>query len=103
LIALDNDFDFDFDDLLSRWRMRNAFTPKELAIVFWRLGVHNVHFQPNYFRVSIRRVHERYQLESLEKWKLLKIWPVLLSSQKQWCRTRRRDGNELPDSRVVMS
>lgn len=95
---IEQDNEFDFEQMRLRWRTRGAFSPNELVVLFWRLQEQGIDFAPSAFTVPIKRKKERSQLKTMAQWKLMRIWLALSSSQCRWCRNHRVDGAELPPS-----
>lgn len=79
LAHIDTQFDIlTFVDYLHR---RGAFTPKQLALLFWRLDKHCIACVQSDFKITIRRNREKEQLRALKDWQLERLLPCLSESQ----------------------
>jgi len=76
--------DFDVDSFVSYFKERGAFTPKQLAFLFWRLGHHKIPCQPADFKMTIKRNREKDQLLALRDFQIAAISPCLSSAQKKF-------------------
>jgi len=63
---------------------RDAFTPNQLALLFWRLDQHEIEYSPRDFKIVIRRDREKNQLRQMEDWKIKKLWASMSTSQRTW-------------------
>ncbi|UTH73228.1 hypothetical protein [Chromobacterium sp. IIBBL 290-4] len=77
---------FDINSFISYVLDRDAFTPNQLALLFWRLDQHEIEYSPRDFKLTIRRDREKNQLRQMEDWKLQKLWPSMSTSQHTWVR-----------------
>lgn len=75
---------FDIESFISYVIDRDAFTPNQLALLFWRLDQHQIDYMPSDFKLAIRRDREKAQLRQMEAWKLGKLWRAMSSSQQRW-------------------
>jgi len=82
------DVDFDIDSFVQYYSEREAFTPKQMAVLIWRMERHGMQIKPQYFKVSIKRGREQDQLLQMEGWKLVKLRPFLSPSQLKWIGVR---------------
>ena len=82
LSALDDEFDI--DSFIGYVQDRGAFTPNQLALLFWRLNRNNVEYAPADFRLTIRRNREKDQLRAMKSWRIGRLWPALSPSQRNW-------------------
>lgn len=73
---------FDLEDFIAYYDRREAFTPKQMALLQWRFEVRCVAHEPQHFRVSLRRGREQAQLLEMPSWKVRKLWPYLSASQR---------------------
>ncbi|MEN9503728.1 MAG: hypothetical protein RI964_3013 [Pseudomonadota bacterium] len=80
------DKDFDVDSFISYVIDREAFTPKQLSLLFWRLDKHEINYSPRDFKIIIRREREKDQLRNMDSWKLRKLWKSMSPSQQKWVR-----------------
>jgi hypothetical protein len=78
------DMDFDIESFISYVMERDAFTPDQLAVLFWRLDKHRISYAPTDFKLIIRRDREKAQLRKMPSWKIRKLWPALSASQRSW-------------------
>lgn len=85
----DEDSDYKIEDFIKYLNDRGAFTPDQLAFLFWRLDVCNVSFQKSYFKLVMKRNRERTQLLTMPEWKLRKIEDTFSSSQRLWVKENR--------------
>jgi hypothetical protein len=85
LVALGGkDSDFKIESFIDYLQSRGAFTPKQLALVFWRLDHHQIPYRANDYKLTIRRNREKAQLIELPDWQLQRLWPALTPSQRQF-------------------
>lgn len=77
---------FDINSFISYVLDRDAFTPNQLALLFWRLDHHEIEYSPRDFKLVIRRDREKNQLRQMEDWKIRKVWPCMSTSQRTWVR-----------------
>lgn len=75
---------FDINSFISYVVDRDAFTPNQLALLFWRLDQHQIEYAPVDFKLVIRRDREKAQLRQMEDWKIRKLWRAMSSSQRRW-------------------
>lgn len=85
LVVLANrDKEFDINSFIAYYRERGAFTPKQLALLLWRLESFAVPFKKTHLKVTVRRDREKRQLLSLPDWQFQRIQPCLSSAQRTW-------------------
>ncbi|MEC1782111.1 hypothetical protein [Schinkia azotoformans] len=82
LASTDNEFDI--ENFIKYFKERKAFTPKQLALLVWRLEKAKIDFNMSHFKLTIKRNREKEQLLELEDWKLRCIWDCLSTSQRQF-------------------
>jgi len=75
---------FDINSFISYVVDRDAFTPNQLALLFWRLDHHRIEYSPSDFKLTIRRDREKAQLRQMEGRKIQKLWRAMSSSQRKW-------------------
>ncbi|MTI52163.1 MAG: hypothetical protein FH757_11090 [Alcanivorax sp.] len=75
---------FDIDSFISYVTDRDAFTPNQLALLFWRLDHNQIDYVPSDFKIVIRRNREKAQLRQMADWKIKRLWRALSSSQRNW-------------------
>jgi hypothetical protein len=63
---------------------RGAFTPKQLATLFWRFEKLRVPFNARDFKLTIRRGREKAQLLDMADWQIEKLLPAMTHTQKQF-------------------
>lgn len=78
--------DFDIESFITYEQDRGAFTPKQLFLLLWRLGEHEIEFRPTDFKVVMKRNREKDQLKTMDDWRIGKLWKSFSSSQKKWVR-----------------
>ena len=78
---------FKIDSFIEYFKDRGAFTPDQLATLFWRLNEHDISFNKSYFKLTIKRGREKEQLLNMPDWKLKKIYSALSSTQKDWLKS----------------
>ncbi|WP_269543225.1 hypothetical protein [Cerasicoccus fimbriatus] len=78
------DQDFEIDSFISYYGERKAFTPKQLAVLLWRLEKFGVEHKPTDFKLTIRRNREKNQLLTLKDFQVRAIWKCLSASQKRF-------------------
>lgn len=76
--------DFDIESFIGYVQNRGAFTPNQLATLFWRLDKYGVIYNPLDFKLIIRRKREKEQLLEMANWKLEKLWRAMSPSQQRW-------------------
>ena len=75
---------FNIQSFISYVMERDAFTPEQLAVLFWRLDQHHIEYTPTDFKLTIRRDREKAQLRRMPAWKIGKLWGALSISQRRW-------------------
>ncbi len=78
--------EFNINSFIEYYDKREAFTPKQLKTLIWRLNTHEIKYKKSDFKMTIRRNREKEQLSSFEAWELETIWDCLSSSQKEFCK-----------------
>ncbi|MBY4804632.1 hypothetical protein [Burkholderia cepacia] len=85
LVELANvDEQFNIQSFISYVMERDAFTPDQLAVLFWRLDEHHIPYTATDFKLIIRRDREKAQLRRMPTWKIKKLWVALSTSQRRW-------------------
>jgi len=77
------DKQFDIESFIAYLQDCGAFTPKQLALVVWRLDVHKIPHNKAYFKMTIRRAREKRQLLGMPDWKVRQLWPCMSASQRR--------------------
>lgn len=75
---------FDINSFIGYVQDRDAFTPSQLVLLFWRLDQHRIEYSPRDFKLVIRRDREKRQLHQMEDWKIRKLWESMSTSQRTW-------------------
>lgn len=83
------DKEFDMKKTVNYFKKRDAFSPKHLSLIFWRLDKNKISYNKSNFKVSIKKKEEKNQLLAMEKWKVDKIYDCLSSSQKEFLKNRK--------------
>lgn len=81
---------FDFEGFVKQYQNKGSFTPKQIALLEWKLNENGISHKPGYFKMSMRKNAHKDQLEKMEDWKLRKIWRYLSPHQKKWVQEMRR-------------
>jgi hypothetical protein len=75
------DKEFSIQSFIDYLQERDAFTPKQLVTLLWRLSKFRIRHNPKDFRLTIRRNREKAQLRNLKDWELERITPCLTDAQ----------------------
>ncbi len=86
------DEDFDIESFIADYQERGAFTPRQLALLFWRLKKYEVPFKKVYFKIYIRKAKDKEALLALKDFQLRDIWPALSPTQQQFVRDSKKKG-----------
>jgi hypothetical protein len=76
------DSEFEINSFIDYLQTRGALTPKQLAIVLWRLSKFAIAHAPRDFKMTIRRNREKAQLRSLPDWQIERLLPCMSDSQR---------------------
>jgi hypothetical protein len=68
---------------LARYEANLALSPKQINVVFWRLGVNNVEFNPSFFKVDLSKDRLKEDLKAMSGFKLARIWTAMTSAQRK--------------------
>ncbi|MGA8150894.1 MAG: hypothetical protein WB952_08090 [Terriglobales bacterium] len=79
----DADTDFDFESLRRQWRRHGTVSPKQMALIAWRLDVHGIDHEPTDFRVRTDRESDSAAIAEMPDWKLEQLLIYLTDEQKQ--------------------
>jgi hypothetical protein len=91
LIALSRkEEQFDISSFEEGYKVRGAFTPKQLATLIWRFEKYKVPFNKLYFNIYIRRQKDKDALLALADFQIQKMFPCLSDSQKTFLRKNGR-------------
>jgi len=75
---------FDINSFIAYVQDRDAFTPNQLATLFWRLDHNKIAYAPRDFKLVIRRDREKQQLRQMSDWKMAKLWAAMSTTQRAW-------------------
>jgi hypothetical protein len=75
---------FDFENFITYFQERRAFTPSQLSLLLWRLDANSIPYDKHDFPMIIRRDREKVQLRNMPQWKVKKMWECMSASQRQW-------------------
>lgn len=75
---------FDIESFIVDYQERGAFTPRQLATLFWRLKKYKVSFKKTYFKIYIRKAKDKDALLALQDFQINDIWPALSPSQQKF-------------------
>jgi hypothetical protein len=75
---------FEIDDFIAYYNENKAFTPKQLALLIWRMSHFRIAYNQRHFRMKIRRNREKGQLRQMDATKLQAIWPCMTDTQRRW-------------------
>lgn len=90
LVALAHvDTEFDIASFVNYLQTREAFTPKQVATLFWRLDKHRIKYNPRDYKLTIRRNREKAQLVELPDWQFNRVLPCLSPSQREFVDKKR--------------
>ena len=78
------DVSVDIDSFLNYYCDRDAFTPKQLSLLVWKLCKNAIPYNPADFKMTIRRKREQEQLLGLQEYQIKQIWPCMSNSQIEW-------------------
>ncbi|MHB0865768.1 MAG: hypothetical protein ACYC1Y_02615 [Minisyncoccota bacterium] len=78
------DQDFDISSFEQDYKERGFFTPRQLALLVWRLDKHKVPFKKSYFNTQIKRTKDKDALLGLKDFQKKNIWECLSDSQKEF-------------------
>lgn len=85
------DQEFDIRDFIGYVQERDAFTPKQLSLVLWRLAKFRIPHAAKDFKLTIKRDREKFQLRSLKDWELERIRPCLSPTQLEYLKRAKTD------------
>lgn len=83
----DADTEFDFSRTVMQWRRRGCLSPKQMALIAWRLKVHAIEHMPSDFRVSTYSEKDQAALTEMPDWKRAQLAPYLSARQCEEFRT----------------
>lgn len=71
-----------FENFITDYQKRGAFTPKQLDTLLWRMDVNKVGHTTSDFKVYIKKTEHKTQLMNMKDWQLKRLWPALSATQK---------------------
>ena len=84
------DKDLSIENFITYVQDRGAFTPNQMALLYWRFKKSNIAINSSLYKIVIKRNREKYQLLEMEDWKVKEIWSILTQSQKTWYSKNKR-------------
>lgn len=75
--------DFDAQDFIAFVDDRGAFTPNQVAMIFWRLGSAGVDYRPGDWKVRLRRDSDIGQLRTMKPAAFKRVMAALTTAQRQ--------------------
>ena len=70
------------ESALARYEAHQALTPKQINVVFWRLGANKVEFNPSFFKVDLSKKKLKEDLKSMRDFERARVWKAMTSSQR---------------------
>lgn len=85
LVALSQaDPEFRIVSFIDYLQERDAFTPRQLDTLLWRLAKYRVPVDARDFKLTIRRGREQAQLLSMTDWQIERLKPAMSPTQRQF-------------------
>jgi hypothetical protein len=78
-----SDAEFEIESFIAYYRARDAFTPKQIATVMWRLKKHRIQHNKRHFRVALKRDREKDQLGELKDYQLRDVLACMTPAQRR--------------------
>ncbi|WP_380871572.1 hypothetical protein [Sphingomonas sp. DBB INV C78] len=75
--------DFDARDFIDFVDDKGAFTPNQVAMIFWRLGSAGIDYRPTDWKVRMRRDSDLAQLRTMTRAAFMRVMAALTASQKR--------------------
>lgn len=75
--------DFDAMSFIAFVDDKRAFTPKQVAMVFWKLDMFGVKYRPGDWKVRLTRQSDRSQMRTLKPAAFNRVWAALTLAQRQ--------------------
>lgn len=75
--------DFDARDFIAFVDDRGAFTPNQVAMIFWRMGSAGVGYRPGDWKVRLRRDSDIGQLRTMKPAAFKRVLAALTTAQRQ--------------------
>jgi hypothetical protein len=77
------DAEYDFSSMAKQWLKWGALSPKQAALVIWRLQVHGIVHDPAALGLRIETgAKDREQLSAMAHWQLERLLPYLSPEQR---------------------
>lgn len=73
-----------YDDMIEYYKEREAYTPSQLQMLYWRFDVNKIEYNKKDYKIILKRNREKNQLLEMAEWKIRKIWDSMSHSQKDW-------------------
>ena len=70
------------ESALARYEAHDALTPKQINVVFWRLGVNHIEFNPSFFKVDLSKTKLKVDLMTMRDYERARVWQAMTSSQR---------------------
>lgn len=80
-LLAEKDHELNIESFHKYYKEHQAFTPKQLATIIWRLDEFNIPYQKSRFKMKMRRDKERHDFFQLEEWRFNQIKKCLSQSQ----------------------
>jgi hypothetical protein len=68
---------------LEAYRADKALTPKQINVVFWRLGKAGIEYHPSFFKVDLRRQKRWDDLRDMKAFQRENVWKAMTSAQRK--------------------
>ena len=68
---------------LKQYKQRRTLTPKQIALILWRLQHNKIDHHSSFFTVDLTKQRYKDDLKAMATWKVHQIWPALTSSQRK--------------------
>lgn len=75
--------DFDAQNFINFVDDKGAFTPNQVAMIFWRLGTAGIAFRPTDWKVRLRRESDIGQLRTMKPAAFKRVMAALTAPQRQ--------------------
>jgi len=75
--------DFDAHNFIDFVDDKGAFTPNQVAMIFWRMGSAGVEYRPTDWKVRLRRDSDLNQLRTMKPAALTRVMAALTNAQRQ--------------------
>lgn len=68
---------------LQDYESKKYLTPRQAAVIFWKLKTHSIEHQASFFKVNLNKKIYQDQLKRLETFRVHNFWEALTPSQKE--------------------